>query len=85
MPSMSPILVPSEDEKEDTREEAIASSDDGTQLSVTHLTQHNMRHESPAAPLETIVVRIEVTDTGYGIRPRDMFESKLFCEFASSL
>jgi hypothetical protein len=54
-------------------------------LSATHLSQHNNGGETPP-PLEWIVVRIEVTDTGYGIKARDMAQSKLFCElFLSSL
>ena len=49
-------------------------------LSKNHLNQHNVLHAKPAPPLEWIVVRIEVTDTGCGIRPKDMVQSKLFCE-----
>lgn len=48
-------------------------------LSTNHLTQHNVIHSKPAPPLEWIVVRIEVSDTGCGIRPKDMVQSKLFC------
>ncbi|KAI1791886.1 hypothetical protein LXA43DRAFT_888392 [Ganoderma leucocontextum] len=50
-------------------------------LSKSHLTQHNVMHAKPAPPLEWIVVRIEVTDTGCGIRPKDMVQSKLFSAF----
>ncbi|RDB15349.1 Autoinducer 2 sensor kinase/phosphatase LuxQ [Hypsizygus marmoreus] len=50
-------------------------------LSATHLSRHNNEHEKLKSPLEWIVVRIEVTDTGYGIRPRDITESKLFSAF----
>ncbi len=46
-------------------------------LSTDHLTEHNKRHATSA--LEYIVVRIEVTDTGFGIKPEDMAQSKLFC------
>lgn len=49
-------------------------------LSMTHLSEHNLRHSKPRPPLEWIVVRIEVTDTGSGIKPKDMAQSKLFCE-----
>lgn len=49
-------------------------------LSTSHLTQHNLHHSKPRALLDWIVVRIEVTDTGCGIRPKDMAQSKLFCE-----
>ena len=31
------------------------------------------------APLKRIVVRIEVSDTGHGIPPREMAQGKLFC------
>lgn len=48
-------------------------------LSATLLTQHDVLHSKPP-PLEWIVVRIEVTDTGSGIRSKDMAQSKLFCE-----
>lgn len=49
------------------------------QLSASYLSQHNNMHSKPAPPLDFIVVRIEVTDTGCGIRRRDMIQSKLFC------
>ncbi|KAI0773246.1 hypothetical protein BD413DRAFT_473180 [Trametes elegans] len=55
--------------------------EDHPRLSATHLTQHNVLHSKPAPPLEWIVVRIEVTDTGCGIRPKDMVQSKLFSAF----
>lgn len=45
-------------------------------LSADHLSQHNgsgVKHD-----VEWIVVRIEVTDTGYGIQQKDMQQSKLF-------
>lgn len=48
-------------------------------LSATLLTRHN-QDDKHLQPLEWIVVRIEVSDTGCGIKPRDMAHSKLFCE-----
>lgn len=48
-------------------------------LSADYLAQHNMQ-DKPKSPLEWIVVRIEITDTGYGIKPQDMAEAKLFCK-----
>ena len=48
-------------------------------LSTDRLTEHNKRHAT--SPLEYIIVRIEVTDTGCGIKPEDMVQSKLFCEY----
>ncbi|KAJ7716136.1 hypothetical protein B0H16DRAFT_461099 [Mycena metata] len=54
----------------------------GHALSQTHLTQHNLANGiEPTAELKTIVVRIEVTDTGYGISRRDMDEANLFSAF----
>ncbi|KAJ7180836.1 hypothetical protein C8R46DRAFT_940771 [Mycena filopes] len=54
----------------------------GHALSATHLTQHNLANGvEPVAELKTIVVRIEVTDTGYGISRRDMDECNLFSAF----
>jgi hypothetical protein len=47
-------------------------------LSTELLMEHNQQHAT--SPLEYIVVRIEITDTGFGIKPEDMAESKLFCE-----
>ncbi|KAI8995219.1 hypothetical protein BD414DRAFT_234700 [Trametes punicea] len=58
-----------------------AAAEGPPQLSATHLTQHNVLHSKPAPPLEWIVVRIEVKDTGCGIRPKDMVQSKLFSAF----
>ena len=64
-----------------TQAEAEAEGEDfHHRLSKTHLNQHNVLHAKPAPPMEWIVVRIEVSDTGYGIRPQDMVQGKLFCE-----
>lgn len=46
----------------------------GHALSARHLTQHDK------APLEIIVVRIEVIDTGCGIRQEDADFSRLFSQ-----
>ncbi|KAI0769211.1 hypothetical protein BC629DRAFT_1292280 [Irpex lacteus] len=53
---------------------------DEQQLSAARLDQHNSIHNK-APPTECIVVRIEVTDTGCGIRQKDMVQSKLFSAF----
>ncbi|KAI0339670.1 hypothetical protein BDW22DRAFT_1455391 [Trametopsis cervina] len=52
-------------------------------LSSTQLARHNtlLRKQTP---LEWIVVRIEITDTGAGIRPRDIIENKLFSAFTQT-
>lgn len=61
---------------------ADLSSTDGHQmLSMKQLRQHDVMHSKPAPPLEWIVVRIEIKDTGCGIRPKDMVQSKLFSAF----
>lgn len=55
---------------------------DGTvevsELSASSLDQHDQSHEPRR---DRIVVRIEVTDTGYGIPPEEMVQSKLFSAF----
>ena len=51
----------------------------GMPLSASSLNQHNLRHSS-CSPVDTIAVRIEITDTGFGIRQKDLVKGKLFCE-----
>ena len=54
----------------------------GGELSTTSLNMHNLRHSKPP---EIVVVRIEVEDTGFGIPPKEMEQSKLFCTSPSPL
>ena len=54
----------------------------GTQLSAEYLDLHNFGSEQKI--LDRIVVRIEVTDTGYGIERKEMHRIKLFSEPPSS-
>lgn len=42
-----------------------------------NLSERSINTEVPK-PLERIIVRIEVTDTGYGIRQKEMYQTKLF-------
>jgi len=49
------------------------------ELSEDRLSEHNYRTE-PSKLLERIIVRIEVTDTGYGIQRKEMYQTKLFSE-----
>lgn len=56
-----------------------AEGDLGTQLSIEYLDLHNLGSEQKKT-LERVVVRIEVTDTGYGIERKEMHRIKLFSE-----
>jgi len=56
-----------------------AGGDPGTQLSTEYLDLHNLG-SNQKKNLERIVVRIEVTDTGYGIERKEMHRIKLFSE-----
>jgi len=49
----------------------------GTQLSAEYLDLHNLGSDQKRV-LERIVVRIEVSDTGYGIEQKEMHRTKLF-------
>lgn len=55
-----------------------ADGNTGTQLSAEYLDLHNLGNERKI--LDRIVVRIEVTDTGYGIERKEMHMIKLFSE-----
>jgi osomolarity two-component system sensor histidine kinase SLN1 len=79
MPSTPPDDTRTSGEGSDTRVSSPTDSVLPRPLSSVHLSQHNLL----STPLERIVVRIEVTDTGYGIRPKDMAECKLFCTHLS--
>lgn len=54
-------------------------------LSANYLSQHDKQQDKPPSLLEWIAVRIEVTDTGYGIKAQDMAQSKLFCKYIGVL
>lgn len=56
-----------------------AEGEPGTQLSAKHLDLHNLGSE-PKRTLERVVVRIEVSDTGYGIEQKEMHRIRLFRE-----
>jgi Histidine kinase-, DNA gyrase B-, and HSP90-like ATPase len=51
----------------------------GNPLSAEMLSQHNFNTRGDKGPPEAIVVRIEISDTGYGIRAKEMASHKLFC------
>ena len=59
-----------------------AEENSRTQLSAEYLDLHNFEGEQKI--LDRIVVRIEVTDTGYGIERKEMHRIKLFSKPLSS-
>ena len=61
-----------------------AQSSPSNPLSAEMLSQHNFNTRGDKGPPEAIVVRIEISDTGYGIRPKEMASHKLFCTFIPS-
>lgn len=62
---------------EGLKERPVSFSTEPNELSEDHLSEHN-HHTGPPKFLERIIVRIEVTDTGYGIRQKEMYQTKLF-------
>ena len=72
---------------DDTENEVLSEKQIGVEgdvqrpLSTSYLSQHDKQQDKPLSSLEWIAVRIEVTDTGYGIKAQDMAESKLFCKY----
>jgi osomolarity two-component system sensor histidine kinase SLN1 len=67
-------------EKPATPNAPAAEGDPGTQLSAEYLDLHNLGGE-PKKTLERVVVRIEVSDTGYGIEQKEMHRIRLFSEY----
>ena len=51
------------------------------ELSTKCLDQHNATHQKKHL-LDKIVVRIEISDTGFGIKSKDMAKGKLFCRYS---
>lgn len=75
-----PYIPADTDPLVDPRENLLDVADNNQRpLSTDYLTQHDIQHGKPPASVEVIVVRIEVSDTGYGIKAQDMAQSKLFC------
>lgn len=79
----SPPLSRSHSHKRETKkggavDEKGKSGNNG--LSTDLLNQHNTDVDEKMKPLERIVVRIEVSDTGCGIHEKEMHEIKLFSE-----
>jgi osomolarity two-component system sensor histidine kinase SLN1 len=81
VPTCSHLNITSNDVVNETENKAEAEKgreevNDAPELSAHSLDLHNRRHEPRR---DWIVVRVEVTDTGCGIPPKEMVESKLFC------
>jgi osomolarity two-component system sensor histidine kinase SLN1 len=64
------------DAEKGERDPETASETGSARLSANTLGMHNLRYSKPP---EVVVVRIEIQDTGYGIPPKEMEQSKLFC------
>ncbi|KAJ3760153.1 hypothetical protein EV360DRAFT_40420 [Lentinula raphanica] len=72
LPSPSPCPTTNPDEECNDQDSCLDES----------LTKHNVeKHDQETNVDNRIVVRIEITDTGSGIRPQDMAQSKLFSAF----
>ncbi|KIJ55470.1 hypothetical protein M422DRAFT_240090 [Sphaerobolus stellatus SS14] len=62
-------------------DETQSSVDDPNILSAHRLNEHNSNFESPP---DNIIVRIEIEDTGPGIRARDLIDNKLFSPYVQT-
>ncbi|KAF9474819.1 hypothetical protein BDN70DRAFT_884421 [Pholiota conissans] len=81
LPALPPDVDPLKVVENDYVNGSLDFIDKPRPLSKDFLTQHDIAHGKHAAPMDWIVVRIEVSDTGYGIKPSDMAQSKLFSAF----
>ncbi|KAG7094161.1 hypothetical protein E1B28_007772 [Marasmius oreades] len=73
LPSIGPDGLPIHDDSKDTM---------AAQLSASRLVQHNINHaKDRTSPPPTILVRIEVSDTGCGIEQSELTRGKLFSAF----
>ncbi|KAJ7251329.1 hypothetical protein C8J57DRAFT_672644 [Mycena rebaudengoi] len=81
-PTTPPAVEMSEPSMRDGSPVSSKKQGHGHALSASHLSQHNIAlGTNPNEELKTIVVRLEVQDTGYGITRRDMDECNLFSAF----
>ncbi|KAL0060486.1 hypothetical protein AAF712_012719 [Marasmius tenuissimus] len=75
LPSIGPDGIPNHDDRQDTM---------AAQLSASKLVQHNIIHSkygNDGTPPPTILIRIEVSDTGCGIEQSELTRGKLFSAF----
>ncbi|KAK1220876.1 hypothetical protein PQX77_016324 [Marasmius sp. AFHP31] len=71
LPSIGPDGIPNHDDRQDTM---------AAQLSTSKLVQHNINHSkdgNDGTPPPTILIRIEVSDTGCGIEQSELTRGKL--------
>ncbi|KAG1907991.1 Tco5, signal transduction HAMP domain histidine kinase [Suillus fuscotomentosus] len=81
-PAPEPSSRPRIDIGEDTIEEVLrAPADDSDPLHPTTSGGQDVEFSTMKGPPKQIVVRIEVSDTGHGIPPREMAQGKLFSAF----
>jgi len=85
------LIIPTSPTRMDNTANEMSSekrTDDGVDvqrpLSASYLSQHDMQQDKPSSSLEWIAVRIEVIDTGYGIKAQDMLQSRLFSAFTQT-
>lgn len=71
---------PRPEQEGDGPRRSMGDPEKGYGLSARMLDKHNESMEHQRPPLEKIIVRIEVTDTGCGIQNKEMVHNKLFCE-----
>ncbi|KAF9269248.1 hypothetical protein L218DRAFT_891404 [Marasmius fiardii PR-910] len=76
LPSIGPDGLPVHDDNKNTM---------AAQLSASRLVQHNINHaKDGTSPPPTILVRIEVSDTGCGIEQSELSRGKLFSAFTQT-
>ncbi|KAG9016698.1 hypothetical protein FRB90_002453 [Tulasnella sp. 427] len=82
-PASDPKPTPTAATTPNVTEQPPADPNAPSRLSVKHLNMHNAPPGTTPA-LERIVVRIEVEDTGVGIRRKDMIDNRLFSPYVQT-
>ncbi|KAI5474443.1 hypothetical protein MNV49_003262 [Pseudohyphozyma bogoriensis] len=79
-----PCEAPSPPISTSTDGTAVASTLDSSYLSDATLFNQNRMNEGGDGEVNTVVVRIEVSDTGVGIRSKDMVDNRLFSAYVQT-